>query len=91
MLSGVASKPATSLAPNNTAESQLLHLAVADGDADLVRSLVADGAALEARDQSGFTPLTYAAFNGDFDMVMLLWLCAAGASPSAVLRKSENR
>ena len=81
MLSGVASKPATSLAPNN-AESQLLHLAVADGDADLVRSLVADGTALEARDQSGFTPLTYAAFNGDFDIVMLL--CAAGASASAV-------
>ena len=61
--------------------TQLLHYAVADGDTDLVRQLLANGEELEARDQSGFTPLTYAAFNGDFDMLMLL--CAAGASTKA--------
>ena len=79
--SGSIPKPPAKSAPS-AGESQLLHHAVAEGDADLVNALIADGAELEARDQSGFTPLTYAAFNGDFEMVMLL--CALGASPSTV-------
>lgn len=64
-------------------EQTLLHLAVADGDAEAARELLADAPPelIEAKDRSGFTALHYASFNGDLECVMTL--LAAGASAEA--------
>jgi len=53
------------------------------GDLDKARSLLASGAAIEARDESGRTPLMLAAHNGNLPLVAALLAAGADANASA--------
>ncbi|POS73835.1 hypothetical protein DHEL01_v207766 [Diaporthe helianthi] len=57
-----------------------LHVAAEDGDTDIVRSMLEEGASCGARDCFGETPLHYAAENGHYEIVKLL--IASGADMS---------
>lgn len=65
----------------NTLANQPLHAALAGGSADVVRTLIAHGADVNARQQGGYTPLHAAASNGRVDI--LHSLIAAGADLTA--------
>lgn len=49
----------------------LLHLAIAQGHIALIRNLISQGAAVNVRDQSGHTPLQYAADNQEAISLLL--------------------
>ena len=59
-----------------------LHAAAARGDAAAIRSLVATGAAADARDGYGRTPLHVAAYGAKHEAMRAL--VAAGANPNAL-------
>lgn len=65
-----------------------LHAAAAQGDTAAIRTLVAAGAALEARDSNGRTPLHVAAFGSH--EAALTTLAAAGANLRALDRQSYD-
>jgi ankyrin repeat protein len=52
--------------------AERLHRAAAEGNLERARELIRDGAALDAFDAIGYTPLHHAVRNGRFEMVRLL-------------------
>jgi ankyrin repeat protein len=62
-------------------EKEQLHFAVQDGDVVRVKQLLAEGAAVNAWDEDGYTPLHYAAMKGHLEIMQIL--IAAGADVNA--------
>lgn len=58
-----------------------LHVAAADGYADIVELLLALGADVDARDTNGRTPLHEASTGGHFDVAEKLFACGAHVDP----------
>ena len=58
-----------------------LHVAADNGDLDLVKRLVTEGADINRRTRFGYTPLDYAARSGHLEIAKYLW--SQGASPYA--------
>jgi uncharacterized protein len=67
--------------PSNWFEQEQLHFAAADGDLEMVKRLLQEGAAPNAFDDLGWTPLIHAAKRGHLDVVRCL--LAAGAQVDA--------
>ena len=66
----------------NPMQVQALHSAMVAGDVEIARALLDAGAEVDARQQSGVTPLMGAAAGDSVELVQLL--LAAGADPSLV-------
>jgi hypothetical protein len=67
-----------------------LVLAIVRQDPDLVRTMVENGADLDARDRSGSTALMWAAFNETGDAGIVNALLAWGADPAATNQAGET-
>ncbi|HRE32088.1 MAG TPA: ankyrin repeat domain-containing protein, partial [Candidatus Berkiella sp.] len=57
--------------PNNK-RATLLFTAVNKGDIDLINSLIKSGVSVDVKDGDGLTPLMYAAFYGNIEMIKAL-------------------
>ena len=68
--------------------SQYLHAAAAAGEIDAVRSRVVHGAAINARDEHGRTPLFISVLNGQW-AVAAFWV-SHGAEPYASDRQGVS-
>lgn len=67
-----------------------ISLAAVRGNLELVRAMTAKGAALDARDRTGATPLMWAAFNETGDSAMVKELLRLGADPAAANNAGET-
>lgn len=74
-------KPASATAEREDKPTKSLHRAAADGDIELVKSLISKGADVDTKDEDGWTPLHFAAYRGQKEVAEVL--IAKGASISA--------
>jgi len=87
--SAPAPEPPTAKAPDRTGSSPILeailnisiHFAAHDGDIEAIKQHIADGADVNAKNDSGYTPLHWTAQNGHKEAVELL--IAEGADVNA--------